>query len=521
MIRIRNIKVPILKDDIKKYISLKLKINQNDIKTVKINKKSIDARRKNDVHYVYEVDITCKNEKKLLKNKDVCITPIEEYKFNNFGNQKLENRPIIIGSGPAGLFCAYILALNSYKPIIIERGEKIEDRIKTVNKFWENNILDENSNVQFGEGGAGTFSDGKLNTLVKDKNFRMKKVFETFVKMGAPKEIMYESKPHIGTDILRDVVINLRNEIIKLGGTFKYNSFMSDIIISDKIKSIKVNNEIVDTNVLVLAIGHSSRDTYKMLYEKGLLMRPKPFAVGIRIQHAQDLINKAQYGDIKLPPATYKLTYNNKKRGIYTFCMCPGGYVVNASSEKEKLAINGMSNHKRDSKIANSAVIVTVSPEDFGKHPLDGISFQRKLEEKAYKVGKGQIPIQNYIDFKKGIKSDKVKGKYTFKGKYTLSNINDVYPKYITSSLIEGIEYFGTKIKGFNDDNVIIAACESRTSSPVRIERNEKFESNIDGIYPCGEGAGYSGGITTSAIDGIKVAEAIMMKYSNFKRDKN
>ena len=517
MIRIRNIKVPVLDDDIKKYTAQKLKINKENIKTLKINKKSLDARRKNNIHYVYEVDITCKNENKLLKNNDVIITPIEKYEFNNLGNQKLENRPIIIGSGPAGLFCAYILAENGYNPIIIERGEQIENRVKTVNKFWETNILNENSNVQFGEGGAGTFSDGKLNTLVKDQNHRMKKVFETFVKMGAPKEIMYEAKPHIGTDILRDVIVNLRKEIVKLGGTFKYNTFMSDITISDKIKSIKINDETVNTNILVLAIGHSSRDTYKMLYEKGIKMSPKPFAVGIRLQHPQELINKAQYGNILLPPASYKLTYNTKTRGVYTFCMCPGGYVVNASSEKEKLAINGMSNHNRDSKVANSAIIVTISPKDFGSHPLDGIKFQRKLEENAYKQGKGKIPVQNYKDFKNKIPSTKLTGLYAFKGEYTPCDINDIYPKYITDSLKEAIEHFSTKIKGFNDDNIVVAACESRTSSPVRIERDENFESNIKGIYPCGEGAGYAGGITTSAMDGIKVAEAIMKKYKSLK----
>ena len=517
MIRIRNIKVPVLDNDIKKYTAQKLKINKENIKTLKINKKSLDARRKNNIHYVYEVDITCKNENKLLKNNDVIITPIEKYEFNNLGNQKLENRPIIIGSGPAGLFCAYILAENGYNPIIIERGEQIENRVKTVNKFWETNILNENSNVQFGEGGAGTFSDGKLNTLVKDQNHRMKKVFETFVKMGAPKEIMYEAKPHIGTDILRDVIVNLRKEIVKLGGTFKYNTFMSDITISDKIKSIKINDETVNTNILVLAIGHSSRDTYKMLYEKGIKMSPKPFAVGIRLQHPQELINKAQYGNILLPPASYKLTYNTKTRGVYTFCMCPGGYVVNASSEKEKLAINGMSNHNRDSKVANSAIIVTISPKDFGSHPLDGIKFQRKLEENAYKQGKGKIPVQNYKDFKNKIPSTKLTGLYAFKGEYTPCDINDIYPKYITESLKEAIEHFATKIKGFNDNNIVVAACESRTSSPVRIERDENFESNIKGIYPCGEGAGYAGGITTSAMDGIKVAEAIMKKYKSLK----
>ncbi|MBR2833429.1 MAG: NAD(P)/FAD-dependent oxidoreductase [Bacilli bacterium] len=516
MIRVRNIKVPVNDDDVKKYVSKKLKISLADISDLKINKKSIDARKKDNIHFVYEVDILCKNEKKLIRRKDVFITPVEEYDFSKFGSLKLENRPVIIGSGPAGLFCAYMLALNGYNPLVIERGERVEDRIKTVNKFWSDNILNERSNVQFGEGGAGTFSDGKLNTLVKDKNFRMKKVFEIFVKMGAPREIMYDFKPHIGTDILRNVIINLRKEIIKLGGEFRYNSFMSDINVSSKIENIKVNEDIIDTSVLVLAIGHSSRDTYKMLYDKGISMSPKPFAVGVRVQHSQDLINKAQYGNISLPPCSYKLTYNKNGRGVYSFCMCPGGYVVNASSEKGKLAINGMSNYNRDSGVANSAIIVTVSPDDFGKEPLDGISFQRNLETLAYKVGKGKIPIQRYRDFKRNIVSKTSSGVYAFKGDFEWANLNDIYPKFINDYIKEGMEYFGSKISGFNDDDVIIAACESRTSSSVRIERDENFEASIKGIYPCGEGAGYAGGITTSAIDGIKVAEAIMMKYSNF-----
>ena len=516
MIRVRNIKVPINDDDVKKYVVLKLRVNEDDISLLKINKKSIDARKKSDIHFVYEIDINVKNEKRFLKNRDIFITPREIYEFNDFGNVKLDYRPIIIGSGPAGLFCGYMLALNGYKPIIIERGERIEDRVKTVDKFWNDNILDENSNVQFGEGGAGTFSDGKLNTMVKDKKYRMKKVFEIFVSMGAPKEIMYESKPHIGTDVLRDVIVNLRKEIIRLGGEFRYNSFMSDINVSDGIESIRVGSEIINTSVLVLAIGHSSRDTYEMLYEKGIKMSSKPFAIGVRVQHSQDLINRVQYGDVDLPPASYKLTYNSKGRGVYSFCMCPGGYVVNASSEKNKLCINGMSDYKRDSGVANSAIIVTVSPDDFGNHPLDGIKFQRDLEAKAYKCGRGKIPIQKYGDFKYGVSSESFDGVFAFKGNFEWCNLNDIYPKFITGSIKDGMEYFGTKIKGFDADNVIIAACESRTSSSVRIERNENFESNIKGIYPCGEGAGYAGGITTSAMDGIKVAEAIMMKYSNF-----
>ena len=522
MIRIREVKVPINEDNVKKYVCKKLSINLNEILDLKINKKSIDARKK-EIYFVYEVDISVKNEKSILKrkNKDIFQTPYEVYNFNNFGSKEMNKRPLIIGSGPAGLFCAYLLAENGYRPIIIERGEKIEDRVKTVLKFWDENVLNENSNVQFGEGGAGTFSDGKLNTLVKDKNFRMKKVFEIFVKMGAPSEILYLNKPHIGTDILRNVIINMREKIISLGGEFCYNSLLTDINVFDgKVNSVIINDKEVLCDDLVLAIGHSSRETFKMLYDKGFNMEAKPFAVGIRIQHSQDLINKNQYGDINLPPASYKLTYKSSdNRGVYSFCMCPGGYVVNASSFKDRLVINGMSNYDRDSKVANSAIVVSVSPEDFGFNPLDGVRFQNSSEEKAYKIAGGKIPVQCYKDFRENHITQKIdKKSVRFKGEYEVANINDLFPPYVTKALKEAIDYFNTKINGFNADDVVLAASESRTSSPVRIIRDENLETNFKGIYPAGEGAGYAGGITTSAMDGIKVAESIMSKYKPFER---
>ena len=524
MIRIRQIKIEIAKNnlnEIKKYIAHKLKIKDSTIKTIKINKQSLDARRKNNICYIYEVDAEIENEKNILKkniSKDVFESPIEKYHFNACGKEKLNNRPIVVGSGPAGLFTAYLLAQYGYKPIIIERGKKVEERVKSIEEFWKTGKLDFNSNVQFGEGGAGTFSDGKLNTLVKDKEFRMKKVFEIFVKHGAPKEIMYVNKPHIGTDILRDVIINIRNEIIKNGGEFRYDTKLTNIIFNNnKLESIEVNNhEIINCDVLVLAIGHSARDTFEMLYKNNLEMTSKPFAVGIRIQHSQELINKSQYGNFSdmLEPASYKLTYKAGTRGVYSFCMCPGGYVVDASSEHNRLAINGMSNYKRDSSNANSAIIVTISPKDFGPNALDGIKFQRTLEEKAYKVGQGKIPIQLYKDFCNNKVSKEFKSiKPVFKGNYTFANLNDIFPSYISDSLKEGIAYFDTKIKGFGSDDAILAGVESRTSSPVKIIRNEEYNSNILGIYPCGEGAGYAGGITTSAMDGIKMAEMIAKKY--------
>ena len=516
MIRKRQIKMQLnhTDGDMKNKIVKILHIKNNDLISYKINKQSIDARR--DIHYVYEIDATVVNEDKILKynkSKDILKAPLEKYVFNITGNKN--ERPVIIGSGPAGLFCAYVLAENGYNPLIIERGEMMEKRIKTVNEFWKNGTLNENSNVQFGEGGAGTFSDGKLGTLVKDKYGRMKKVFETFVLNGAPSDIMYVKRPHIGTDLLRNVIINMRNKIISMGGEFLYNTTLTDLVIKDnKIDKIVTNNGIISCKLLVLAIGNSSRDTFKML-NKYLNLESKPFAVGIRISHKQDMVNKNQYGNITtIGSASYKLTYNGK-RSVYSFCMCPGGYVVNASSEKNRLVINGMSNHKRDTENANSAIVVQVNPNDFGNDPLSGIEFQRKIEEKAFNSTSGKIPVQLYKDFKDKKISKKFKSiKPVFKGDYSFADINDILPDYICTSLIDAIEYFNTKIKGFSNDDVIIAAAETRTSSPIRIIRDENMVSNVSGIYPCGEGAGYAGGITTSAIDGIKIAEKIAEIYA-------
>lgn len=525
MIRIRQIKVEIAKNnlnEIKKYIAHKLKIKDSAIKTIKINKQSLDARRKNNICYIYEVDAEIENEKNILKkyiSKDVFESPIEKYHFNACGKEKLNNRPIVVGSGPAGLFTAYLLAQYGYKPIIIERGKKVEERVKSIEEFWKTGKLDFNSNVQFGEGGAGTFSDGKLNTLVKDKEFRMKKVFEIFVKHGAPKEIMYVNKPHIGTDILRDVIINIRNEIIKNGGEFRYDTKLTNIIFSNnKLESIEVNNqEIINCDVLVLAIGHSARDTFEMLYKNNLEMTSKPFAVGIRIQHSQELINKSQYGNFSdmLEPASYKLTYKAGTRGVYSFCMCPGGYVVNASSCQNHLVINGMSEHKRDSKNANAALIVTVGPKDFGFDTFDGVKFQEELEKQAYDLKKGFIPMQkvkDFLDNKETTTLDDVEP--ITKGNVKMANLNEILPDFIKEALKEALPAFGKKIKGYDRDDALLFGIETRSSSPIRMKRSETLESNISGVYVCGEGSGYAGGITTSAMDGLKCAEEIIKKYT-------
>jgi len=525
MIRVRQIQLPIDKnkiDDLKEKCAKKLNIKISDIEYLKIHKKSLDARKKPNLIYVYEVDIKVNNEENILKyNKnDVLKTPDEDYIFNVLGTKELKNRPLIIGSGPAGLFCAYMLSKYGYKPIIIERGEKVEDRIKTVEEFFINSKLNPNSNVQFGEGGAGTFSDGKLTTQVKDPFLREKKVLEIFVSLGGKEEITYINKPHIGTDLLRDIVKNMRKSIIDMGGEFRFNSCLTNInIIDNKISSVEINNkDIIDCEVLVLAIGHSARDTYQMLFDKNITMSSKPFAVGVRIQHSQKMINLNQYGyesNPLLEAANYKLTHKSDNgRGVYSFCMCPGGYVVNSSSEENRLAINGMSYSDRGSSNANSAIIVTVNPRDYGLSLLDGIKFQRDLEEKAYKIGKGNIPVQLFGDYKKNVVSSGFKTiKPIFKGNYTFANINEIFPDYINDSLKEAIDAFSKKIRGFNNDDAIISGVESRTSSPIRIDRNEDGECNIEGIYPSGEGAGYAGGITSSAMDGLFVAENIAKKF--------
>ncbi len=529
MIRVRQVNVNVLNDskgELIKSCAKKVKIKETAIKDIFIVKKSLDARKKPDLFYSYEVNLQVENENNILKyNKSNDIFKIENhpYQFKVTGSQKLKNRPIIVGSGPAGLFCGYVLAQNGYRPIIIERGQDIDTRISDVEEFWKTGNLKLNSNVQFGEGGAGTFSDGKLNTLNKDEDGSQKFVFSIFVENGAPEEILYVNKPHIGTDLLRGIIKNIRLKIIEMGGEFRFNTCLTNIICDNqKIKGIEVNHDkIIDTDVLVLAIGHSARDTFKMLYDSNVKMSPKPFAVGLRIQHPQAMINKSQYGvenHPKLPNASYKLTHKaTNGRGVYTFCMCPGGYVVNASSENEMLAINGMSDYKRDSGNANSAVIVTVSPTDFGDDVMAGVEFQRKLEHRAFIEGRGCIPIQLYKDFKENrITTNLGSILPIFKGNYNFGNIRNIFPDYINEALVEGIEAFGKKIKGYNTSDAILAGVESRTSSPIRIERGEMCESNIIGLYPCGEGAGYAGGITSAAIDGLVVASSIAKTYHNY-----
>jgi len=525
MIKVRQIKVEVLSDNEEerlKSLLNKIKLKKENILSYKISKQSLDARDKENILYVYEMIVEIQNEDEYLKhnkNKDITSYEEEQYIFEHSGTKELKSNIVIVGSGPAGLFAAYILAENGYKPIIIERGKKIEERIVDVENFWNKNILNKNSNVQFGEGGAGTFSDGKLNTLIKDKNNRMKKVFNTFIECGAPKDIIYSYKPHIGTDMLRNVIINMRNKIINMGGKFLYETTLTNIIVeNNKLEKIVVNNkEKIECDALILAIGHSARDTFEMLLENNIEMQNKPFAVGLRIQHNQSMINESQYGKKYaniLGASSYKLTHQTNGRGVYTFCMCPGGFVVNASSEENRLVVNGMSNHRRNEKNSNSAIIVTVGEDDYGTNTLDGLKYQRLLEEKAYEIGKGKIPIQLFKDYQENKVSNKFENVLPiFKGDYTFANLNELFSKVINDALKTTINEFGRKIKGFNNDDSILAGVESRTSSPVKIIRDDNFESNIKGVFPCGEGAGYAGGITSAAVDGIKVAEAIGKIY--------
>ena len=543
MIQINNIKLPADKDIsfLQQKISKILRLKENNNFTYKILKKSIDAR--GDVVYViYNVavklllddkvsKISAKKEAKLvagLRDKNVIIKKEEGYTFKPSGNIKLVRRPVIVGSGPAGLFCAYMLACNGYNPLIIERGSRVEERKKKVEDFWNGGKLDTECNVQFGEGGAGTFSDGKLNTLVKDKEYRGRLVLETFVKYGAKENIMYDAKPHIGTDYLYNILINMRNDIIAMGGEFMFDTLVEDIVFEDSIikQVILRGGKTIDTDVVVLAIGHSSRDTFSMLKEKNISMVAKSFAVGVRVEHPQKLIGENQYGKYAscLPAASYKLTHQaSTGRGVYSFCMCPGGVVVNASSEEGHIAVNGMSYNSRDGQNANSAIIVTVNPKDFDTDDImAGVRFQRKLEEAAYKEGKGKIPVQLFGDFESNRPSTAL-GSITpcIKGGYTLANLNNCFPKYICDTIVEGMHSFDKKIKGFAAKDVVLSGVESRTSSPIRIVRDdERLESvSVSGLYPCGEGAGYAGGIMSAAIDGIKVYEKIASKYLNIRNE--
>lgn len=498
MIRISNIKIrkDISKEKLLDFIIEENKISKKDILEWYISKKSIDARKKEDVHYVYSVDFKLKNENKYKKFEKMQVFEAPQIKVHNI----ISKNPIIVGAGPSGLFAALTFVQNGLSPIIIEQGDPVEKRKAIVDNFLKEGNLNTLSNVQFGEGGAGTFSDGKLTTGISSPF--CKKVLQEFVNFGAPEQILYLSKPHIGTDNLIYIIKNMREYIISKGGTFLFNTKVTDFKIKDgQIKSVycinnKQEKEIPATHV-ILAIGHSSRDTFEKLYERGIEMEKKNFSVGVRIEHLQKDINKAQYGEItklKLPPAEYKLAYHSSTgRSCYTFCMCPGGVVIASSSSENTIVTNGMSNFLRNGKNANSAILVNVTPEDFKDNsPLAGVYFQKDLETKAFILGGSNYfaPIQRVEDFLQNKKSEFIGHiKPSYLPGVALSNLNDILPEFVSDTLKEGIQYFDKRLKGFANPDSILTGVETRSSSPIKILRNKNLVSNISGLYPCGEGA--------------------------------
>lgn len=559
MIRIRDIKLPLMyedgqiMDDIAKILCLDKIYPGNSYPDLsfEILRHSIDARKKPEIYHVITVHVLISDteEKKILeylrkngknpriaKNMSRIITePVTEYEIPECGKTPLEKRPVIVGTGPAGLFCALLLARRGFRPIVIERGQNVDERTKSVDDFWKGGKLSSESNVQFGEGGAGTFSDGKLNTLTKDVMGRNSYVLRTFSEHGAPDDITVDAKPHIGTDILKRTVKSIREEIILLGGTVSFNTKLTGIITGrDGLEGIKVidtvsgKESVIDTGICVLCIGHSARDTFEMLYDSGVDMTAKSFATGFRVIHPQHLVNKWQYGLTDplakgLPVADYKVSNEaSNGRRVYSFCMCPGGYVVNASSEEGRLCVNGMSESKRDGKYANSAIIAAISPDDFVQdevdthHPLAGMYYQRRIEKLAYERGNGSIPVQRFKGFETPNTGND--GDITVdlcdavKGSVSNADLRGIFSADIDDAIIESIHKFGYTMKDF-DNEAIMLGIEARTSSPVRIERDDDLMSNIRGLYPCGEGAGYAGGIMSAACDGMKCAEKIIEGY--------
>lgn len=534
MIRVSEIKLPVEHEKKELEEKIREKLGLKETPKFSIKRRSIDARKKENLCYSYTVDVSMpkKWEERFLRRKHRGISRVKQvpYHFPYTANEiaKTKKRPVIIGTGPAGLYCGLMLAKAGYQPILLERGKAIKERVKDVEAFWSGERLLPNSNVQFGEGGAGTFSDGKLNTTVNDKFGRNDEVLRQFVVHGAKEEILYDGKPHIGTDCLRDIIVNMRNTIQKYGGEIRFSNQVTTIEENGRgeLKGLWINEGMedayfLDCDMVVLAPGHSARDTFFMLHDKKLQMESKAFAMGVRVEHKREMINRSQYGESRqaklLGTAPYKVTARTKNgRNVYSFCMCPGGFVVNASSEEGHLAINGMSNSDRMADNSNAAIVVNVTKEDYGSvHPLSGVLFQQKWERKAYEICGGKIPVQRLEDFKKNQISESFgEVKPSMKGEFSFGNVRDCLPDYICEAIEEGIEKFNDQIVGYADKDTLISGIESRTSSPLRIVRDKQFESSMKGLFPCGEGAGYAGGITSAAIDGIRVAEEIARRMN-------
>lgn len=519
MIRIRDISLPPEHDanQLLYEAARMLKISGSRIKGLSIVRRSIDARKKPDVRVIYTVDVAVDgSEKKILKSsgcKKAAIAQVSYYKPPK-GDYKCESRPVVVGFGPAGMFAGLILAMAGLDPIILERGEDAQTRHEKVQRFFETGELDTTSNVQFGEGGAGTFSDGKLNTGVN--NLRIGWILEQFVKAGAREDILYDAKPHVGTDVLLTVVQNLRKRIISLGGEVRFLTQVTDILSENgRITGLRTNQGDIPCDKVILAIGHSARDTFRMLNDRDIPMEPKPFAMGVRIEQLQSVIDKAQYGsaELPLPPADYKLVRHLENETVYTFCMCPGGQVVAATSEEGKIVTNGMSNADRDGENANAALLVSLNPTDFPyEGVLGGMLWQEELEKKAFDhTGCYKAPAQTVRDFLAGKASTGAKSvEPSYRPGVVWTDLHQVLPEKITRALTEALPQLEQNLHGFASPDAVLTAPETRSSSPVRILRGENRQSSLMGLYPAGEGAGYAGGIMSAAIDGIMAAEALL-----------
>ena len=530
-LRITNIKQPISEGDelLSSRIASLLGLEKQQLICVRITRRALDARKKQDVHFLLSVvaEVEEASAKRLLARANPHVEAYEERQEQPLqtGAESLRGRVIVAGLGPAGLFAAYQLAKHGYQPLVLERGDAVEQRAERVERYWATGALDEESNVMFGEGGAGTFSDGKLTSRSKDARGEL--VLRTLIRFGAPEEIGYAAKPHIGTDRLRGVVSSMRKEIERMGGEVRFRAILSGVEQKDGNVTharIKTQNgvERVACAALLVAIGQGARDTYQMLFDAGVAMAPKPFAVGVRVEHPQDMINRAQLGELaghpRLGAAEYRLTAQHGERGVYTFCMCPGGSVIASASAKDEIVVNGMSDFARDAKNANAAVVVQVYPSDFADHPLGGMQFQKKMEQEACRAGGGDgiAPATTLGAF---LRKEQPRGfggvTPSYRPGVASCDLWRVLPPFVASGIAEGMKAFGRQLRGFDCEDAVLTGVETRTSAPLRMLRGENMESvSCAGLYPVGEGAGYAGGIVSAAIDGLKAAETVIARFA-------